>query len=200
MRELKEDSIFSKSDSIFIAGNIGVGTIGEFGEYLNGLISIDKDIYYVTGKYEDFALLKDIKDGRTNKRFYFVPPSGIPTHMDISLAGVSGTYSPTFYEKGSAPMRHFTKNQLLSLPSKADVVLLHNIPGRLAKSGSLDFHEDVFRIIDAKKPRYIFIGGYDRFSHFNYHDTTVVFLTSLRKGYALLDTSDWTCFYQHKMV
>lgn len=211
-QELKKDADFLGPDLfyILIAGNVGINRETPFFSEDNSGIYFKQLIFYVTGKHEDFSFAKEIEHtwGDFPPRTDFVCPYivsplgdivGLPPN-EFSLCGVSGTYSPLFYEKESAPPRHMTRKQLFSIPKNADIVLLHKIPGQLAKSGSLDFHDDVFNLIKEKSPRYIFIGGYDRLSHFRFLDTTVVFITSLNKGYAIIDTGEWSCFFQHKMI
>lgn len=193
-RELKKDADSCKAEYICIAGNIGISKDGEFREFLNGGINITQKIIGVTGKYEDFSMAPN-QVGKIELLYHMSNRTDTP----FLYSGLSGSYSPVLYEKDHGSRRYMSKKNLFSIPENRDIVLLHNVPGKLGKSNSLDFDDDLFNFISEKSPRYLFIGGYDRFSAFKFLDTTVLFLTSLKKGYALVETEDWSCLFQHKM-
>jgi len=198
-RLLRKDARFVQADYIFLTGNTGI-TANSF--------SPGPPTYFVAGKNEDFGAIKQISESPEttdlSKSFCFVSGPCIVGDKEevVSVYGVSGTYSPNFYEADSAPIKHMRKKDLFGAPNGTDILLLHNIPGKLAKSGTLDFDSDFFNLLNTKSFRYVFIGGYEfkKFTSFKYRDTTVLFLPSLVRGYALVDTQDWSCYFQNKLT
>jgi hypothetical protein len=189
-RALAKDASFVDADSILIAGNTGI-TERSFVPPV--------DTYFIAGKHEDFGMVKRIiEDDAMPWRFV---NKEILLDYRIKVAGVSGTYSPNFYESASVPIKHMRKYDLFNTPKDADILLLHNVPGKLAKSGSLDFHDDLFALLNSRSFRYVFVGGYgfNTWSSFMFLDTTVVFLPVFKRGYVVLETADWSCYFQNRI-
>jgi hypothetical protein len=189
-RALAKDSSFVDADAILIAGNTGI-TERSFVPPV--------DTYFIAGKHEDFGMIKQLME-KDSFPWRFINGEVLLDYR-IKVAGVSGTYSPNFYENASVPIKHMKKSDLFNTPKDSDILILHNVPGRLAKSGSLDFHDDLFSLLNSRSFRYVFVGGYEfsTWSSFLYLDTTVVFLPALKKGYVILDTADWSCFFQNRI-
>jgi hypothetical protein len=209
MHILKQDIEFSQVGTALICGNVGIKRGTLFEQYWEGNIRIDIPIDCVTGKYEDFGWVKEIQ-GRLNSDYEYPHLSIIDSltmHVATknlitwSIGGCSGTYSEKYYLSDSAPMRHMAKEKLFSIDRGLDIVLLHNVPGQLGNTHDLNFHDDFFKFIEEKTPRYIFVGGYSfpKCAHFFQDKTTVVFLPIIDKGYALVDTETWHCHFNNKV-
>ena len=187
---LNKDIGFMGAQYALLAGNNGIN-------HKSAAVSVPT--YFVAGKYEEFGFIKEEEPlGRLNCKFIKEP---FLIEGRVLVSGVSGTYSPLFYEEESAPIKHMRKPDFFSIKGGTDIALIHNIPGQLAKSGSLDFHRDLFDMLDLKDIRYVFVGGYnfEKQTSFIYLDTTVVFLPSLNRGYAIIDTLDWSCYFQNRI-
>jgi len=212
--KLKEDAQFIEADIILISGNVGIKTDTSFLDYWEDRLKIRQPIYFITGKHEDFGVVKEIEEApNLTQKMRRLSPYALNIDpidhneddkygsFDIKVAGVSGTYSEKWYEEKNAPPRHFTKNNLRAVSEEANIVLLHNVPGKLGKMHSLNFEDDFFRFVEQKAPQYLFVGGYGylNYSCFPYCKTTVIFLPPLTRGYALIDTKDWSCYFNNKM-
>jgi hypothetical protein len=209
---LKHDSEFMEADAVLICGNVGIERGGGFEKFWNEELKIKAPVFCVTGKHEDFGYVKELKEiiepvkSSMRMPFYFLDPTYVSLrHKDPNrdpwVSGVSGTYSEKFYLSDSAPARHMTRKQLYSIKKNLDIVLLHNVPGKLGKTNGVNFDLDFFTFLEEKEPRYVFVGGYgfNNYSFFPYLKTTVLFLSSLERGYAIIDTDGWSCYYNNKM-
>lgn len=215
--QLKKESGFVEADAILICGNVGIKKGTLFEQYWNGNIKIDIPIYCISGKYEDFEWIKTRQEDQnrysnghsdtlehpefTIFSYNYLSSIGQSFPEVWSFGGCSGTYSEKFYLADSAPMRHMTRKALFSVVPNLDIVLLHNVPGKLGTANELNFDDDLFKFIEEKQPRYIFVGGYDfnKETHFFRGRTTVVFLPVIDKGYAIVDTNKWDCYFNNKM-
>ena len=213
---LKKDADFIEAEAILICGNVGIKTDTTFLDYWEGKLSISQPIYFVTGKHEDFGLVLEVCAYRNHKEgesviypsMNPVASAEIQVYEDneqgdfaFTVAGCFGTYSEKYYKKEGAPARHMTEKSLLQIPEKMDVLLLHNVPGKLGKQSGLNFDLRFFDFIKQKQARYIFVGGYGfpHYSCFPFSKSTVLFLCPLKLGYAILDTKDWSCYFNNKM-
>lgn len=212
---LKKDADFIEADHILICGNVGIKTDTSFLDYWEGQLNFTQPIYYVTGKHEDFGLVKEIEESNRDDFYHlgsvamrdFPPEISTADLMDgstypvVKIAGCSGTYSEKYYDKENAPARHMTEKNLLAIKENMDIVLLHNVPGNLGKRSGLDFDMRFFEFLSQKSARYVFVGGYGfpSYSVFPFKDSTVLFLPPIDKGYAIINTDDWSCYFNNKM-
>jgi hypothetical protein len=203
--KVKEDVDFIEAEGIFICGNVGISQETPFIDYWSGSLPIRQPVYAVTGKYEDFGLVRDIKAESLQRKFHILTPKALsvsaPSEESFTVAGLSGTYSEKYYYLDSAPPRHMMRKDLMRIPIEIDMVFLHNVPGKLGKHTGLNFDEDLFSFIEVQRPKYLFVGGYEfkKYSFFRYLQTTVLLLSSINEGYALVDTKDWSCYFNNKM-
>jgi hypothetical protein len=218
---LKKEADFIEADYILICGNVGIKSEDTFLDYWEENLIISQPIYFVTGKYEDFSLVKEVEDksselkvnkitavGASRRASLFDPLLGSKTTViseanqeSVIISGVSGTFSEKYYDLDSVPPRHMTRKSLHACSKDSDVIIMHNVPGRLGKQTGLNFDMEFFQFVEEKSPKYVFVGGYgfDHYSFFPVGKTTVLFLSPLRRGYAIVDTKDWSCYFNNRM-
>ena len=178
--------------------------VGDLGHY-----DLPAPTYFVAGNNEEFDAVDAMRRGDAS-----LPVDGHRPHLlasaaveaeGLRVAGLSGTYAPTQYEKSRRELaggrrRHFVRDDVerLAALDDVDVLLAHAAPHGLLSFGYDPGVEPMDRLLDALQPDLCLVGHFHRHAEMERSGTRVVALRPVWQGYYALDpetlTLDWTAW------
>lgn len=163
------------------------------------------ETYFVAGNNEDFDVIDALRrgDGALSGAAYDGGRSGRPhllasTAVEVEglrVAGLSGNYAPTRYEKARTDLvgdrrRHFTHEDVeraLSL-TDIDVFLAHEAPHGLIEEAAYEVgNRYVDAILEELSPALCLVGHHHRHAESTFGETRVVSLAPVWQSYYRLD-------------
>lgn len=156
--------------------------------------------WFVAGNDDDLDVIERLRrgeapDGATNARLI---ASEVVTVNGLRVAGLSGNYAPTQYEKDRAALsgdrrRHFTHEDVeaaMELPADIDVFLAHEAPHGLLEVDGYDVGcRPMDRILERLEPRLCLIGHHHEHAQGTFGPSRTVALAPVWEGYYRLDPS-----------
>lgn len=175
---------------------------------------VDRPLYWIKGNNEHFDL---IAAGVFPANLHHIPNAHAIDVSGVTIAGLGGTFAPTWYDtptaqlphpkKGSAKAteladkrRHFVREEVEACRAMRDVDLLltHEAP-RPFRIGRLDAGKTpVNEVLAAMKPRLHLFGHHHRFSEQQREGVTSVGLDLVSRSYLLIDARALT--YEHVVL
>jgi Icc-related predicted phosphoesterase len=156
--------------------------------------------YFVAGNNEDQSVVAALRHGRVRSsavRNAHLLDSTVATVCGLRVAGLSGNYAPTQYEKARADLtgdrrRHFTREDVARALDLADadvdVFLAHEAPHGLPVEEDYDVGCDpVDRILEALEPDLCLVGHHHQHAESRFGPTRVVSLGPVWESYYALD-------------
>jgi Icc-related predicted phosphoesterase len=160
-------------------------------------------LYWIKGNNEDFDA---IADGAFPANLHFLPNARLETIDGLRVAGLGGTYAPTWYETLAAELphpkkrtaqataqadkrRHFVREEVEACKAlrDVDVLLTHEAP-RPFKVGPIEAGKAaVNEVLAAMKPRLHLFGHHHRFSEQEGRGVKSVGMDLVAKSYLLID-------------
>jgi hypothetical protein len=172
-------------------------------------------LYWIKGNNEDFSLLADLQAGAATLRNLHYIPNGVRVLVDgVAVAGLGGTFAPTWYETPAADLPHPSGaggRRAASRPGKAstsdkrrhfvreevdacrrldavDVFLSHEAPRPFLVRPGLDAGKTpVNDILTTLAPRLHLFGHHHRFAELNVRGVRSVCLDLVSVSYLLVD-------------
>lgn len=177
--------------------------VGDLADEAGRYEPVDRPLYWIKGNNENFDL---VEAGEFPENLHFIPNGQSIEVSGVRIAGLGGTFAPTWYEtpaadlphpkKGSAKAteladkrRHFVREELEACRAMRDVDLLltHEAP-RPFRVGRLDAGKmQVNEVLAAMKPRLHLFGHHHRFSELEREGVRSVGMDLVSKSYLLID-------------
>lgn len=158
----------------------------------------DIPLYFIWGNHESYrAIEQQTKEGGLLRPIH---PGLVITIGGAKIAGLSGIYSQRYSvnpdPKVNGVRKYFTLDdieKIKSIEDKVDIFLTHEAP---KGCGFVKFNEDlgktqVNEILDALKPRKVFVGHHHMFLRTMYNGSEVIGLDYPHRSYVLLETQNW---------
>lgn len=160
--------------------------------------SVPAPTWFIAGNNEDFDVIEAMRTGEP-------PPESVENvHLlasdaaeicGLRVAGLSGNYAPTRYEKDRADLtgdrrRHFTQGDVERAKSlnDVDVLLTHEAPHGLIQVGGYDAGcTAIDELVRAIRPDLCLVGHHHRHAESRFGDAKVVSLSPVWEGYYRLD-------------
>jgi Icc-related predicted phosphoesterase len=174
---------------------------------------VDAPLYFIKGNNENFDA---IAGGQLAKNLHFVPNAARIELEGLVIAGLGGTFAPTWYEtpaadlphpkKGSArateladKRRHFVREEVEACKGMrgVDIFLTHEAPkpyrpysgGRGPDAGKAQIND----VLAAMKPRLHFFGHHHRFSESERGGVQSIGLDLVSRSFVALDPATLAC-------
>ena len=147
--------------------------------------------YFVAGNNEDFDVVESMRQNETlGERNARLLASTAAEVAGLRVAGLSGNYAPTQYEKSRDELsgdrrRHFTHEDLRSAMelTDVDVFLTHESPQGFMGRGSAHV-DDILRTL---RPDLCLVGHHHRHAEGRFEDTRLVGLEPAWESYYTMD-------------
>ncbi len=171
-------------------------------------------LYFIQGNNESFDRLHAFRDGAEQIRNLHFIANGTAVAVDgITVAGVGGTFAPTWYDTPAATLpvkgkddkrRHFVHEEVARAKAlgPVDVLLTHEAPKPFwielpsSTSPSRTWRRDVGKeaiaeVADAIKPRLHFFGHHHTHAHFTRAGIPTVCVDRVNRSYLLVDAASF---------
>lgn len=185
--------------------------VGDLADDAGRYEAVDRPLHWIKGNNENFDL---IAAGELPENLHFIPNAQLLEMSGVRIAGLGGTFAPTWYEipaadlphpkKGSAKAteladkrRHFVREEVEACRAMdgVDLFLTHEAP-RPFRVGRLDAGKlPVNEVLAAMKPRLHLFGHHHRFSEQEREGVRSVGMDLVSKSYLLVDAA--TLEYEH---
>ncbi len=165
-------------------------------------------LYWIKGNNEDFDFVSGCLSpssssalagcSRFSNLFYI--PNGVKVEIDgLRVAGVGGTFAPTWYDKRAGELikkgkddkrRHFVREEVeaVKMMPGLDVLLTHEAPRPFRAPGGHDAGKTpINEMIAAAKPRLHLFGHHHRFVEMTVSGVRSVCLDLVSRSYLLID-------------
>jgi uncharacterized protein len=166
-------------------------------------------VHWIKGNNENFDA---IADGALPANLHYLPNGAAAVIGGLRVAGLGGTFAPTWYETAAADLphprkasakateladkrRHFVRQEVEACKASApiDVLLTHEAP-RPYFAGSGPRRNDagktpVNEVLDAIRPRLHLFGHHHRFTEQARHTVRSVGLDLVSRSYLLIDAA-----------
>lgn len=169
-------------------------------------------LYFIQGNNEDFDRLQAFRDGREAiANLHFIPNGTAVRVGGLHVAGVGGTFAPTWYHTPAAALpvkgkddkrRHFVHEEIERAKRlrQVDVLLTHEAPKPFwidlpsAAAPSRKWRRDVGKeaiaaLADALMPRLHGFGHHHTFAHLARAGIPTVCLDRINRSYLIVDGS-----------
>ncbi|MFC4549966.1 MULTISPECIES: metallophosphoesterase family protein [Halorussus] len=151
--------------------------------------------YFVAGNNEDFDTIDALRRGETaGTANVHLLASTVAEVEGLRVAGLSGNYAPTQYEKSREELsgdrrRHFVKDDVERLKEQedVDVLLTHEAPTGLIYYGYDAGCERIDELLEALQPALCLVGHHERHAKSTFGETRVVSLAPAWESYYTLD-------------
>jgi uncharacterized protein len=172
-------------------------------------------LYWIKGNNEAFDRVEAFRDGiETIANLHYIA-NGLRVRVGpITVAGVGGTFAPTWYETPAAELprnpkddkrRHFVREEVESCKSlgPVDVLLTHEAPTPFwvtlpsSRTPSKKWRRDVGKaaiaeVADALRPRLHCFGHHHVSAEFERNGIPTVCVDRVNRGYVLVDAASFT--------
>ncbi len=185
--------------------------VGDLADDAGRYEAVDRPLYWIKGNNENFDL---IAAGEFPEHLHVIPNGVVIEVSGVRIAGLGGTFAPTWYDmaaadlphpkKGSAKAteladkrRHFVREEVEACREMRDVDLLltHEAP-RPFRIGRMDAGKTpVNEVLAAMKPRLHLFGHHHRFSEQEREGVRSVCMDLVAKSYLLIDATSLA--YEH---
>jgi hypothetical protein len=152
-------------------------------------------LYWIKGNNEDF----DFVSGNRFANLHYIP-NGVAVEIDgVRVAGVGGTFAPTWYDKRAGELikkgkddkrRHFVREEVeaVKMMRALDVLLTHEAPRPFRAAGGHDAGKTpINEMIASAKPRLHLFGHHHRFVEMTVSGVRSVCLDLVSRSYLLVD-------------
>ena len=153
--------------------------------------------YFIGGNNEDFDVIDALRNGRlesSSVRNAHLLASTAADVAGVRVAGLSGNFAPTQYEKSRADLsgdrrRHFVKDDVEAVKNlrEVDVLLTHEAPTGLIHYGYDPGCERIDELLDALDTELCLVGHYHQHAEATRGETRVVSLAPAWERYYHLD-------------
>ena len=151
--------------------------------------------YFVAGNNEDFDVIDALRKGNESEtENAHLLASTVADVAGVRVAGLSGNYAPTQYEKSRAELsgdrrRHFVEGDVAAARNLrgVDVLLTHEAPTGLIHYGYDAGCERIDELLDALDPDLCLVGHYHQHAESTRGETRVVSLAPVWERYYHLD-------------
>lgn len=156
------------------------------------------ETHFIAGNNEDFDVIDALRRGDatlTNTNRPHLLASTVAEIDGLRVAGLSGNYAPTQYEKSRSDLtgdrrRHFTREDIERAMAleEVDIFLVHEAPHGLLRSGGTDIGcERIDALLEELSPALCLVGHYHRHAEGMFGRTHVVSLAPVWESYYTLD-------------
>ena len=166
--------------------------VGDLGYY-----DLPTPTWFVAGNNEDFDVVDALRSGEApaGTSNVHLLASEVADVGGLRVAGLSGNYAPTQYEKARDELegdrrRHFVREEVerAKALSDVDVFLTHEAPHGLLREDGYDVGcKHVDAVLRAVEPDLCLVGHHHRHVEGDFGPTTVVGLAPVWEGYYRLD-------------
>ena len=166
--------------------------VGDLGYY-----DLPVPTWFVAGNDEDIGLVEALRAGEQpdGARNAHLLAGGVVELDGLRVAGLSGTYAPTRYERARSALepdrrRHFVRGDVERARGldDVDVFLAHEAPHGLLEQDGYDVGcRPVDGVLAALEPGLCLVGHHHRHAESTFGPTTVVGLAPVWEGYYTLD-------------
>jgi Icc-related predicted phosphoesterase len=193
-----------------IAANPGIPawlSVGDLGDDDGVYESVPVPIYWIKGNNE---LFDRIASGALPPGLRHIPNGTAVDVYGVSVAGLGGTFAPSWYDTDPASLphprkgtmkataladkrRHFVRQdvQRLAALGAIDVLLTHEAP-RPFRIGRMDAGKaPINEVVAALHPKLHLFGHHHRFAEMTVNGTRSVGLDLVGRSYLLIDTARW---------
>ena len=177
--------------------------VGDLPDATGKYEDVPRPLYWIKGNNEQFDL---IESGELPPNLHHIRNASLVEISGVRVAGLGGTFAPTWYEtpaaqlphpkKGSAKAteladkrRHFVKEEVdaCSAMRQVDLLLTHEA-ARPFRVGRVDAGKTpINEVLAAMKPRLHLFGHHHRFSEQERQEVRSVGLDLVSKSYLLID-------------
>jgi Icc-related predicted phosphoesterase len=194
----------------------GIGVwlcVGDLADDAGRYQAVDAPLYFIQGNNENFDL---IAAGALPSNLHFLPNATSIELMGLTIAGLGGTFAPTWYEtpaaalphpkKGSArateladKRRHFVREEVERCKTlrAVDILLTHEaakpfrplVAGRGPDAGKPQINE----VLAAMKPRLHVFGHHHRYSESEREGVRSIGLDLVSRSWLLVDAVTLAC-------
>jgi Icc-related predicted phosphoesterase len=165
-------------------------------------------LYWIKGNNEDFDRIAAWRAGGPSGNLHFIPNGTAATVGTLTVAGLGGTYAPTWYETPAAQLphkqkddkrRHFVREEVEACKRLrgVDILMTHEAPrpfivvpeavpgkpGRRLDAGKAPIND----LLAALKPRLHLCGHHHRFVESEREGVRSVCLDRINRSYLLID-------------
>jgi len=171
--------------------------------------------YFIQGNNEGFDRIAAFRAGTGQMPNLHFIPNGTAVTIDqrITVAGVGGTFAPTWYDTPAAALpvkgkddkrRHFVREEIEAAQrlTGVDVLLTHEAPkpfwAELPSSTSPTRKwrrdvgkESIAELADALRPRLHCFGHHHLFAHFDRAGIPTICVDRVNRSYLLVDAVSW---------
>ncbi len=188
--------------------------VGDVADEAGGYESFDSPVHFIKGNNDGFDA---IAEGRLPANVHFLENGRLYEIGGIRVAGLGGTFAPTWYETPAADLphprkgtarataqadrrRHFVREEVVACQAleRVDVFMTHEAPRPYFVSGR-DGHKGIDagktpinEVLAAMKPRLHLFGHHHRFSEQDRQDVRSVGLDLASHSYLLIDAERLT--------
>jgi Icc-related predicted phosphoesterase len=190
--------------------------VGDVGSVTGAYPTPVAPLYWIKGNNEDFDRIEAFRAGtEAVSNLHYIPNGVLTTIGSLRVAGVGGTFAPTWYDTPAADLprkprddkrRHFVRAEVDACSALApiDVLLTHEAPQPFwidlpsSKSPTKRWRRDVGKdaiaaLADALRPRLHLFGHHHVQASFERNGIQTVCVDRVNRGYLLVDaaTFEW---------
>lgn len=172
-------------------------------------------LYFIQGNNESFDRLRALRTGaETIPNLHFIANGDVAAIDGVTVAGVGGTFAPTWYDTPAAALpvkgkddkrRHFVRDEIEAAKRRAgvDILLTHEAPKPFwielpsSTSPTRKWRRDVGKdaiteLADAVHPRLHCFGHHHTFATFDRAGIPTICVDRVNRSYLLVDRASWT--------
>jgi hypothetical protein len=181
--------------------------VGDLGDDDGVYEGVSAPLYWIKGNNESFDV---IASGALPPGLCHIPNGTAVEVGGAAVAGLGGTFAPTWYDADPASLphprkgtmkataladkrRHFVKQEVDALKAlgRVDVLLTHEAP-RPFRVGRMDAGKTpINEVMAALRPRLHLFGHHHRFAELRVKETRSVCLDLVGRSYLLIDVDTW---------
>ena len=188
--------------------------VGDVGSVTGAYPTPSAPLYWIKGNNEDFDRVAAFRAGTdVIPNLHYIPNGVLYQIGPLRVAGVGGTFAPTWFETAAADLprkgkddkrRHFVREEVEACAAlgEVDVLLTHEAPKQFwvelpsAKSATGRWRRDVgkdviTRLADALHPRLHFFGHHHVSASYERAGVPTVCVDRINRGYLLVDARTW---------
>jgi hypothetical protein len=177
--------------------------VGDVGDDRGVYEDVPAPLYWIKGNNEDFDVIVSsflpARSGRGRSNLLHIP-NGVEVDVDgLRVAGVGGTFAPTWYDKRAEELvkkgkddkrRHFVREEVEAVKRMRaiDVLLTHEAPRPFRAAGGHDAGKTpINEMVASAKPRLHLFGHHHRFVEMTTSGVRSVCMDLVSRSYLLID-------------